>query len=97
MPILTEVPRPQDCARTQRRYLHHPAIEFRTNRWLGIRLSDALENSMEGLAEPDSQAMVTPGVKVTYLIEVSVIIVNGILVSSTANTRIHYSGSVILQ
>ena len=73
-----EVPRPQDCARTQRRYLHHPAIEFSANDRLGVRLSDALDNDMEGLAEPDSQVMETPGVKVTYLIEVSAIIVNGI-------------------
>ena len=51
---------------------------------------------MEGLADPDSQAMVTPGVKVTYLIEVSVITINGALLNSTANTHIFYSGLVIL-
>ena len=69
-PVLTLIPRLDDSPPVHWRFANSAPIEFWVNGRKGVRLLDAQADNTFGLADADMEAMTTPGVKVTYKIEV---------------------------
>ena len=69
--MLVLIPRPLNTSSAHRHFANSAPIEFWVDGRKGVRLLDAQADNLTGLADADIEAMIAPGVKITYKLEVT--------------------------